>query len=43
MHRLEHYWDTLELFVGRRPELPFLSGARGGAAGAEAAPDDESG
>ena len=24
MHRLEHYWDTLELFMGRRPELPFL-------------------
>ena len=24
-HRLEHYWDTLELFAGRRPELPFLS------------------
>ncbi|MCB0876481.1 MAG: HD domain-containing protein [Solirubrobacterales bacterium] len=23
--RLEHYWDTLELFAGRRPELPFLS------------------
>jgi hypothetical protein len=22
--RLEHYWDTLELFAGRRPELPFL-------------------
>lgn len=24
-HRLEHYWDTLELFAGRRPELPFLA------------------
>lgn len=24
-HRLDHYWDTLELFAGRRPELPFLS------------------
>lgn len=24
-HRLDHYWDTLELFVSRRPELPFLS------------------
>jgi (p)ppGpp synthase/HD superfamily hydrolase len=24
MHRLEHYWDTLELFASRRPELPFL-------------------
>lgn len=24
-HRLAHYWDTLELFAGRRPELPFLS------------------
>ncbi len=23
--RLEHYWDTLELYVSRRPELPFLS------------------
>ncbi len=23
--RLEHYWDTLELFAGKRPELPFLS------------------
>ncbi len=23
--RLEHYWDTLELYAGRRPELPFLS------------------
>jgi guanosine-3',5'-bis(diphosphate) 3'-pyrophosphohydrolase len=23
--RLEHYWDTLELFAVRRPELPFLS------------------
>lgn len=23
--RLDHYWDTLELFAGRRPELPFLS------------------
>jgi len=23
--RLEHYWDTLELFAGRRPELPFLA------------------
>lgn len=25
MRRLEHYWDTLELFMGRRPELPFLT------------------
>jgi GTP pyrophosphokinase/guanosine-3',5'-bis(diphosphate) 3'-pyrophosphohydrolase len=25
MHRLEHYWDTLELYAGRRPELPFLA------------------
>ena len=24
MDRLEHYWDTLELFLSRRPELPFL-------------------
>ena len=24
-HRLDHYWDTLELFASRRPELPFLS------------------
>jgi len=24
-HRLDHYWDTLELFAGRRPELPFLA------------------
>lgn len=24
-HRLDHYWDTLELFVSRRPELPFLA------------------
>lgn len=24
-HRLDHYWDTLQLFAGRRPELPFLS------------------
>ena len=24
-HRLDHYWDTLELFAGRRPELPFLT------------------
>lgn len=24
-HRLDHYWDTLELFARRRPELPFLS------------------
>lgn len=23
--RLDHYWDTLQLFAGRRPELPFLS------------------
>lgn len=23
-HRLDHYWDTLQLFAGRRPELPFL-------------------
>jgi (p)ppGpp synthase/HD superfamily hydrolase len=23
--RLDHYWDTLELFTRRRPELPFLS------------------
>ena len=23
--RLDHYWDTLRLFTGRRPELPFLS------------------
>lgn len=23
--RLEHYWDTLELFASRRPELPFLA------------------
>jgi GTP pyrophosphokinase len=23
--RLEHYWDTLELYAGRRPELPFLA------------------
>lgn len=23
--RLEHYWDTLELYASRRPELPFLS------------------
>ena len=23
--RLEHYWDTLELFAAKRPELPFLS------------------
>lgn len=23
--RLDHYWDTLRLFAGRRPELPFLS------------------
>lgn len=23
--RLEHYWDTLELLAGRRPELPFLA------------------
>ncbi|HET6831020.1 MAG TPA: HD domain-containing protein [Solirubrobacterales bacterium] len=22
--RLEHYWDTLELYTSRRPELPFL-------------------
>lgn len=25
VHRLDHYWDTLELFASRRPELPFLS------------------
>ena len=25
IHRLDHYWDTLELFASRRPELPFLS------------------
>jgi guanosine-3',5'-bis(diphosphate) 3'-pyrophosphohydrolase len=25
MERLEHYWDTLELFAARRPELPFLA------------------
>lgn len=24
MRRLEHYWDTLELYLSRRPELPFL-------------------
>lgn len=24
-YRLDHYWDSLELFAGRRPELPFLS------------------
>ena len=24
-HRLDHYWDTLELFARRRPELPFLT------------------
>jgi guanosine-3',5'-bis(diphosphate) 3'-pyrophosphohydrolase len=23
--RLDHYWDTLQLFGRRRPELPFLS------------------
>lgn len=23
--RLDHYWDTLQLFASRRPELPFLS------------------
>jgi len=23
--RLDHYWDTLELFASRRPELPFLT------------------
>ena len=23
--RLDHYWDTLQLYAGRRPELPFLS------------------
>ena len=23
--RLDHYWDTLQLFAARRPELPFLS------------------
>jgi GTP pyrophosphokinase len=23
--RLDHYWDTLWLYTGRRPELPFLS------------------
>ena len=23
--RLDHYWDTLELFARRRPELPFLA------------------
>lgn len=23
--RLDHYWDTLRLYAGRRPELPFLS------------------
>lgn len=23
-HRLDHYWDTLELYARRRPELPFL-------------------
>ena len=23
--RLDHYWDTLQLFTSRRPELPFLS------------------
>jgi len=23
--RLDHYWDTLQLFTARRPELPFLS------------------
>lgn len=22
--RLDHYWDTLQLFASRRPELPFL-------------------
>jgi hypothetical protein len=24
-HRLDHYLDTLELYAGRRPELPFLA------------------
>ena len=23
--RLDHYWDTLQLYAGRRPELPFLT------------------
>ena len=23
--RLDHFWNTLKLFAGRRPELPFLS------------------
>ncbi len=23
--RLDHYWDTLRLYAGRRPELPFLT------------------
>ena len=23
--RLDHYWDTLQLYARRRPELPFLS------------------
>lgn len=23
--RLDHYWDTLRLYAGRRPELPFLA------------------
>jgi len=28
--RLDHYWDTLQLYAGRRPELPFLSELAGG-------------
>ena len=27
--RLDHYWDTLQLYAGRRPELPFLSDLAG--------------
>ena len=34
--RLDHYWDTLQLYAGRRPELPFLSELAGRAAGARA-------
>lgn len=37
--RLDHYWDTLQLFASRRPELPFLSELAAELPGLE--PDDE--
>ncbi len=42
-HRLDHYWDTLELFASRRPELPFLGELAAELPDLEADEDDEGG